>query len=127
MSEVLEMFERATKLKVRFEYKGQIAVEDLWDLSLDALDKIYRSLLSSLKGSEEGLMNTRKAEDKIVDLKIEIVKYVFAEKKKEMEEVKLASDKRAKKKYLLEVLERKQNAQLESLSPEELTSMINEL
>lgn len=127
MSEVLEMFERATKLKVRFEYKGQIAVEDLWDLSLDALDKIYRSLLSSLKGSEEGLLNTRKAEDKIIDLKIEIVKYVFAEKKKEMEEVKLASDKRAKKKYLLEVLERKQNAQLESLSPEELTNMINEL
>lgn len=34
------IFEKATKEKYRFPFKGQVSVEDLWDLKLQDLDSI---------------------------------------------------------------------------------------
>lgn len=123
-----KIFEQATRDKVRFEYKGLIYVEDLWDLSLEALDSIYKKLVASNKSSkEEGLLNTRNAEDKLLDLKIELVKYVFGVKKEEDEKRKLAVQNRQKKEYLKGVLERKQNEEIMSMPIEKIQELIDSL
>lgn len=44
---VENIFEFATRNKVRFSFKGLISVEDLWDLSLTNLDSIYKELNKS--------------------------------------------------------------------------------
>ena len=126
MTEV-NIFEMATRAGLRFEYKGFIGVEDLWDLSLEALNSIYKSLKASVKQSEEGLLNTRNVADRELDLKIEVVKRVFEVKQEELSEKKLAAAKRQKKEKLMDVLERKQNQELESLPASEIEKMINEL
>jgi len=122
------IFEQAIRLKVRFEYKGLIGVEDLWDLSLEALDSIYKSLVKSVRQSkEEGLLHTKKREDEVLDLKIEVVKTVFVEKQKEAAERKSLVAKHQKKERLKEILEQKQNQDLLSLSTEDIKKLIDEL
>ena len=38
------IFELATREKYRFPYKGMISVEELWDLDIPELDRVYKSL-----------------------------------------------------------------------------------
>lgn len=122
------IFEKGMRSKVRFEYKGSIGVEDLWDLSLEALDTIYKSLVvASRQSEEEGLLNVRKAEDEIRSLKIEIVKSVFETKKEELDARKLATAKKQEKARLKEILAQRQDEDLKSLSAEELQRKIDEL
>jgi hypothetical protein len=122
------IFEKATRLNVRFEYKGQIMLEDLWDLSLEALDSIYAKLEASSKRSSEGsLLKTRKAEDKLTDLKLEIVKHVFEVKQEEETNRKALAKKRQQKEFLKGVIEQKQNQQILDMPIEQIQEMMDGL
>lgn len=124
----MDVFEKALKLKVRFEHKGVLSTEDLWDLSLTDLDVIYRKLKSASRNfSEDSLLNTKKPEDTLLDLKIEIVKHVFETKQAENEERRVKAQRKAQKEKLMEVLEQRQNAELLNKTPEEIQKMIDEL
>ena len=122
------IFEKATRLNVRFEYKGQIGLEDLWDLSLEALDSIYTKLMASAKrSSDDGLLKTRKIEDKLTDLKLEIVKRVFEVKQEEETNRKLLAKKRQQKEFLKGVLEQKQNQAVLDMPVEKIQEMLDGL
>lgn len=123
----VNIFEQATRLGLTFEYKGTIEVADLWDLPLTALDSIYKSLKSTVKQSEEGLLNTRSSKDKELELKMAVVVRVFEVKQEELNEKKLATEKREKKQKLMAALERKQDSELEAKTPAEIQAMIDEL
>lgn len=57
------MFEKAVKGKYRFPYKGQIAVEDLYDLPLGSLDTMFKTLNAEVKKTdEESLLQTKSEE-----------------------------------------------------------------
>ena len=122
------IFEKALRLKVRFEFKGSIGVEDLWDLSLESLNSIYKTLVAQVRQStEDGLLNVRSSENEILALKVEIVKQVFETKKFEQDERKLVAAKRQKKEKLKEILEQRQNEELLSMSAEDIQKLIDEL
>ena len=60
------MFEKASRLKLRFEYKGLCSVEELWDLSVQELDNIYKVLNSKAKAMrEESLLQEKTKEDQL--------------------------------------------------------------
>lgn len=76
-----DLFKVAAKKKYRFNYKGQITVEDLWDLDVEELDKIYKNLKSQQKNaSEESLLQSVSKEDKILNNKIKIIKTIVVDK-----------------------------------------------
>lgn len=75
------MFEIATRNKFRFPFKGVISTEDLWDLSVESLDNVFKTLNSEMKKTkEESLLSTKSKDDEVLELKIEIVKHIVAVK-----------------------------------------------
>ena len=122
------LFESATRSKMRFPFKGMISVEDLWDLSLTNLDSVFKTLnAESKKSEEESLLNTKSKEDEEVSNKIEIVKYIVGVKldeKKKREDAKKNAEMRQR---LLEIKAKRQDAALENMSDEELDKTLAEL
>lgn len=123
-----EMFIMATRNKFRFPFRGQISVEDLWDLSVENLDSVYKALNSQVKkAKEESLLNTKSREDEIIEMQIEIVKYIVNVKQDESAKRVAAKEKRARKQKILEVLAAKEDADLQNKSSEELQAMLADL
>lgn len=129
------MFEKAARLKLRFDsIKGQITVEDLWDLPLtsergDSLNRIGMVLQRQLKDSaEESLVAPPvRSGDEIPQLKLDIIKHIIAVRQAENEALRSATARREQKAKLLAIIERKQNEKLEGASLEELTAMVEAL
>ncbi len=125
--ELTNVFERATINKYRFPYKGQISVEDLWDLSLPGLDSVFKQLNKLKKvNEEESLLEVKSAEDVEVEDKIAIVKFIVKYKMNAAAERASAKDKKERNQKILSIIERKQNEALEGKSVEELTAMLED-
>lgn len=120
-----DLFKVATKRKYRFNFKGVLSVEDLWDLTVEDLDKIYKGLKSKLKDvAEESLLNTVSKEDKELNNKIEIVKIIVADKLAAKEKAEKAQLQKQQNQRILEIIADKQDAALKEKSLEELTAML---
>lgn len=125
---VENIFEYATRNKVRFPYKGSVSVEDLWDLSVTELDKVFKILNSQRKQSqEESLLNTKSKEDEIVDVQIAVVKHIVTVKLSEKEAREKAAENKAKKQKIMAIMAARDEKALENASDEDLQKMLAEL
>lgn len=125
---VENIFEYATRNKVRFPFKGMISVEDLWDLSLTNLDSIYKDLNKQVKqADEESLLNVKTQSDELLEVQIAIVKHIVSVKLAEQEAREKASAKKAQKQKIMAIMARKQDEALENSSMEDLQKMLDEL
>ena len=123
------MFEKCSRKKLRFvSDKGLLTAEDLWDLNLNQLNAIAKKLNKDLKNAaEEDFLEGAGKEDTLLKLSFDIVLHVLNTKKEEAEKRKTAAEKKAEKEKLLDMLDKKKNQSLESLSEEELKKKIEEL
>jgi hypothetical protein len=122
------MFEKAVRMKLRFNYKGLCSVEDLWDLPVTALDSIYKELNKKAKTEkEDSLLDKRTKADDLLDLQIGIVKHIVKTKLKEQEDRENAAMKREKKQKLLSIMAEKQDKALYDMPLEDLEKMVNDL
>ena len=124
----VNIFEVANSKKFRFNFKGLISTEDLFDLSVKDLDSIFKTLNSQLKQTrEESLLEVKSTEDQILDIKIEIVKHIFNLKQEEEAKRIKAKENKEKKQKLMEILANKENKDLLNKSKEDIQKMLNEL
>lgn len=122
------IFEMATRGKYRFPYRGQIAVEDLWDLGLTALDSIFKALNSQSKAvKEESPLDVKSAEDEILTTQIEIVKYIVSVKQEEANARLKAKERKEQKQKIMSAIARKEDEAIEKMSKEDLQKMLDEL
>lgn len=121
------VFEVASQKKFRYPFKGVITTEDLWDLTPEQLDAVYKALNKELLTSMEGSLMSETIENPDLRAKIEIVKYIFDQKRACIEYNKMAAERAAKKQHILEVIAKKRDDALENLSEDELLEMLNEL
>lgn len=122
-------FEKATRLRLRFETsRGNLNVEDLWRLPLAELDKLAIALNKQLKeSSEESFIKAKSKDNKLLELRFDIVRHIIETLLSEDEEKKKAADKRAKREQLLELIAKKKNQELEGKSLEELEAELTKL
>ena len=123
-----EMFIKASREKMRFPYKGLATVEDLWDLSVTELDKIYKSLNAKAKqAQEESLLEVKTSEDEELTVQIEIIKYIVSVKLEEKKAAEMAKERKEQKQKIMSILASKQDEALQGKSIEELEKMLDEL
>ena len=121
-----DLFKIAAKRKYRFNYKGLINVEDLFDLDVEELDEIYKALKREQKNdSEESLLSTVSKEDKILNNKIEIIKVIVNDKIVAREKALRAKAEKEQNQRILEIMADKKDAALKEKSIEELQAMIS--
>lgn len=126
--EVNKMFEVAVRNKFRFPFRGTISVEDLWDLSVQQLDSIFKTLKSQeKKAQEESLLDTRTPEDEILMTKIEIIKHIVNVKLAEAKQAERTRELHDQKQKILGILADKRDEDLRNKTPDELRAMLEQL
>jgi hypothetical protein len=123
----MNIFEKAVRTKLRFQYRGILTVEDLWDLDVDELDVLYGSLKKEENDKVAESLLHQTGQNKELRLKVELVTYIVQVKLDEAEKQQNASERRAQKELLTEILQKRQEAELLNLSEEELLEKINAL
>jgi hypothetical protein len=125
------MFEKAARLKLRFETcQGCLSAEDLWDLPLTSnrgranLDEIAIALHGQLQRSSVSFVNDDDKPNELIQLRFDVVKHVIDVRKAENKAAADAHAKAEQKQKLLGILARKQDEELEGKTREELEAMI---
>ena len=124
---IMDILEKAIRLKLRFNFKGMLTVEDLWDLKLNELDMIYKQLNQQKKLQESESLLTNNLINDIINLQIEIIKYVVEQKQAEQLAEQTKIEKQQQKQKILEILSRKQDDDLQNKSTEDLLKMLENL
>ena len=124
----MNIFEYATRNKLRFPFKGMISVEDLWDLSPANLDTIYKTLNKQVKqAEEESLLAAKTSIDTELEVQIAIVRHIVSVKLEEQEAREKAAAKRMQKQKIMSLINEKEDENLRNSSVDELRKMLNEL
>lgn len=131
------MFIKAAQKKIRFQTaKGQLSVEDLFDLPLTSttgkpnLDDIAKALYLDLKDSTEVqsfVDDTANATDSNTKLGLEIVKYVISVKKEERAAQSKAAENAALRQKIMAKIDAKKDSALDEKSAAELEDMLKSL
>lgn len=128
------MWIEALSKKLRFEYKGLISTEDLFDLSLKDLDEIYRKLKKELdeykQYSADSLLDDDAEKDETYEelqLKIDIVTAVFTHLKKQQEELQRKIALQNQRDKILGIIADKQDEELSNKSISELKEILDNM
>ena len=123
-----KLFIEATKRHIRFQFKGSLTVEQLWELTPEELNSMYQKLRAEQKKeTEDTLLTTTESKDENLDISIEIIKYIVKDKLDERERQQKAKEIKEQKQKLLAVLAQKEDAALNEKSIDEIRAMIENL
>lgn len=127
----MDLFVLAARKKFRFATsRGQVTVEDLWEMSLTSrddfnLDNVAINLDEQV--DTKSFVKRRSAEGNVNQQKLEIVKFIIETKIVESEAAELAAMNKQKKDKLLAILASKEEQKLAGLSEEEIRAEIAKL
>lgn len=124
----VNIFEYATRNKLRFPFKGSQSVEDLWSLSLTDLDSIYKTLNKQVKLEDEDSLLTSKAGVSLsLQVQIAIIKHIVEVKLSEKDAKEKALLREKEKQEIMALIADKENEAKRNMSVEELRAMLDKL
>lgn len=121
----MDIFKYAVKNKLRFNYKGVCTIEDLYDIPLTSLDRMYGELKKQQKCfGEDSLLNKKSSEEKEVGIKIEIIETIVADRLADIDKAKKAQQTHDRNRRIAEIIADKEDASLREMSLEDLKAML---
>lgn len=137
----MNLFEIASRKKYRFPSpKGDLNIEQLWDLPLVAragstrdvkadLDTVARAINADIKSMTEDSFVNIKPDPRKGDLekKLEIVKHVIAVKMQAESDAVKAKDRAEKRSKLLDALAAQEDKEFASMSKEDILKQLAEI
>ena len=125
----MSKFETATRRKLRFQTtRGNLTVEDLWDVPLTVLDEAYKGLSRQIREAEDdSLLAKRDSGVEEAALKRDLVKHVVEVRQAEATEKRNREARRAQAARVRELIAQKQDEALSGKSTEELAALLAEL
>lgn len=126
---MINMFEKAIRLKLRFKTsRGIISVEDLYDLPLQELDDLHKKYLKEKHSlTEDSLLKTTTTKSSLIDLRLALIKHIVEYKLSLIEDRKSQEIKKAYKQKLLTALDHKEEEELGAKSAEDLRKELEAL
>lgn len=124
----MEIFEYAVANKLRFNYKGSLSVEDLYDLKLTDLNEIYKKLKREARDlTGDSLLDKPTKELNEINIKLELVEIIAGRKQEEQNaRIRQAANKEMKE-TINSLIKEKENEKLKSLSIEQLKDLAKSL
>lgn len=133
-TEKMDIFKYAAKNALRFPFRGNITVEDLFKLRLEDLDIIYKTLGSAyykIVGDDcESLIETDKTnseEAQRLKVSMDIVKEIFNDKKDTYEKAQKKLEKQKQMQKIMNIMAQKEDDALMAKSLEELQKELDAL
>jgi hypothetical protein len=121
------MFETATRQKYRFATnRGELGVEQLWELSLDSLDNIGMLIGAELKERETESLRRKPlaaAANATLQVKYDLVKYIIDVKETEAEFKRQVIENKQANERIQAIIDRKGEEALNSLTIDELQKL----
>lgn len=126
-TEKMDIFKYAAQNSLRFPFRGNITVEDLFKLRMEDLDIIYKTLGSAyyrIVGDDcESLIETDKTnseEAQRLKVSMDIVKEIFNDKKDACDKAQKKLEKQNQIQKIMDIMAKKEDDALMSKSLEEL-------
>lgn len=122
----MEIFKLAAQQKLRVKTgRGQLTVEQLWDLPINELDALAVSLEDEHKQSgKKSFLATKSVKDKTAKLCFDVVLDILNTKVDEMEALSETKRKKDHNKKILELIAEKKDDSLKGKSIKQLEAML---
>lgn len=122
------MYKEASKIKLRItSLKGQLSVEQLWDLTLTELDEIAIGLEKAYKESgKKSFLVAKSVKDKIQKLRFDIVVDVLTTKVEDAQSSVKSQEKKAHNEHILGLIAAKKDEELKEMSVKDLEKQLIE-
>lgn len=122
------MYKEASRLKLKFATaKGNLTVDQLWDLSIEELDNLAVTLDTLYKESgKKSFIDKKSEKDKTTKLRFDIVLDILNTKQEAAEKAQVRAENKEKNKKIIELIQSKKDKSLEGKSIKELEKMLVE-
>jgi len=123
----MDIFEKASREKLRFTLGGSVSTEQLWDSNIDQLIDYETNLIEIIeKYGTKNRRNKRKVSrnEELDALRLEIVSHILNVREQELEAAKIRAEQKRQEQKILEVISRKKDAALENMSIEDLEKLL---
>lgn len=124
----MNIYKEASRTQLRVSTsQGLLSVEQLWDLNLNKLSTLIKSVKKLIKTDNDddlSFLDETKTIDRKMELTFEVLKDIYTTKKSELDaERKSVSDKEHNE-AILKLIKSKQDQELSNKSVDELMSML---
>ena len=118
-------FQLVTRAKARFKTaKGELTVEQLWDLGLPELDKLCVKLKRETKKETESFLQVETKEDLLTKAMFDVALEILRARVAEQEAARMAQENKEHNEKILALINKKRDNALENMTEEELLAKL---